>query len=162
MVVMGRVRVPHGIKGWVKIQPFTQDTEGLLDYAVWWLGRNGQWQARQVAEAAVHGATVIARFEGCEDREAAAGLRGAEVGIPRSELPETGSNEYYWSDLVGAQVVNRGNEALGEVAELLETGANPVLVLKGERERLIPFIAAVVVEVDIAGKRLVVDWERDY
>jgi 16S rRNA processing protein RimM len=162
MVVMGRVRAPHGIKGWIKVQPFTQQIEGLLDFERWWLGRNGQWQHYQVAEAAVHGATVIARLEGCESREAAAGLKGAEVAIPRSELPAAGANEYYWDDLIGANVVNRVGAALGQVTGLLETGANPVLVLKADRERLIPFIAGVVVEVDVAGRRIVVDWELDY
>jgi 16S rRNA processing protein RimM len=159
---MGRVRAPHGIKGWVKIQPFTQDTEGLLDYAEWWVGREGQWQSRRVEEAAVHGATVIARLEGCNDREAAASLKGAEVAVPRSELPAAGTDEYYWDDLIGAEVVNQAGQRLGAVESLLETGANPVLVLKAERERLIPFIAGVIVQVDVAGRRVVVDWELDY
>lgn len=162
MVVMGRVRAPHGIKGWVKVQPFTQEIEGLLDFAQWWVGRNGQWQSRRVMEASVHGAAVIAKLEGCEDRESAASLKGAEVAIPRSELPAAGTNEYYWDDLIGAEVVNRAGEPLGQVAGLLETGANPVLVLKAERERLIPFIAGVIVEVDVSDRRVVADWELDY
>jgi 16S rRNA processing protein RimM len=162
MVVMGRIRVPHGVKGWVKVQPFTQEVEGLLDYPEWWVGRDGDWKSRRVAEMAVHGATVIARFEGCDDREGAAALKGSDVAIPRSELPATGENEFYWRDLLGSEVSNPRGERLGKVAGLLDTGANQVLVLEGDRERLIPFIASVIVEVDLAGRRLVVEWEPDY
>jgi 16S rRNA processing protein RimM len=162
MVVLGRVRAPHGVKGWVKIQPFTQDIEGLLGYAQWWLGREGEWRERVVAEAAVHGATVIARLEGCDDREAAAELRGCEVAVPRTALPDPGAGEFYWNDLMGSEAFNRKGELLGRISQLMDTGANPVLVLQGERERLVPFIEGVVVEVDIARRRLVLDWERDY
>jgi 16S rRNA processing protein RimM len=162
MVVLGRVSAPHGIKGWVKVQPFTQEIEGLLDYPVWWLGRNGTWQQLKVAEAAVHGANVVARLEGCDDRESAAVLKGREVAVPRTELPAPGEGEFYWSDLIGAAVVNRKDESLGQVVRLLDTGANQVMVVEGERERLIPFIAGVILEVDIAASRVTVDWERDY
>lgn len=162
MVVMGRIRVPHGIKGWVKVQPFTHETEGLLDYPEWWVGRDGEWKPRRVAEMAVHGMTVIARLEGCDDREGAAAFKGSDIAIPRSELPETGENEFYWRDLLGAEVSNLRGEKLGKVASLLDTGANQVLVLEGDRERLIPFISSVIIEVDVAGKRLVVEWETDY
>jgi len=161
-VVLGRVSAPHGIKGWVKVQPFTQEIEGLLDYPTWWLGGNGTWQPLTVAEAAVHGATVVARLEGCADREAAAGLKGREVAIPRSQLPAPGEGEFYWSDLIGAAVVNRQGEPLGQVVQLLDTGANSVMVVEGDRERLVPFIAGVILEVDIAARRVTVDWERDY
>ncbi|HWA11845.1 MAG TPA: ribosome maturation factor RimM [Burkholderiales bacterium] len=162
MVVMGRIRAPFGIKGWVKIQPFSQEVDGLLGYRDWWLNRSGGWVSCRVAEVEAHRATVVARFEGCEDRDAAAKFTGADVAIPRSELPSPGRNEFYWADLVGAEVSNVRGESLGRVATLMETGANPVLVLEGDRERLVPFIEGVVVEVDVAGRRLVVDWERDF
>ncbi|HYJ19180.1 MAG TPA: ribosome maturation factor RimM, partial [Burkholderiales bacterium] len=97
-----------------------------------------------------------------DDREDAAAFKGSDVAIPRSELPETGENEFYWRDLLGAEVSNPRGDKLGKVASLLDTGANQVLVLEGEKERLIPFISGVIVEVDVAGKRLVVEWELDY
>jgi 16S rRNA processing protein RimM len=162
MVVMGRVRAPFGIKGWVKVQPFTHEVDGLLGYPAWWLNRAGEWNLQPVAEVTVHGPTVVVRFEGCEDREAAVKYTGAEVAIPRADLPATAKDEFYWADLIGAEVSNPRGESLGKVATLLETGANPVLVLEGDRERLVPFIASVVLEVDVAARRLVVEWERDY
>jgi 16S rRNA processing protein RimM len=162
MVVMGSVRAPHGVKGWIKVQPFTQEIDGLLDYPQWWLGRDGEWQPHRIAESAVHGVTVIARLEGCADREAAAALTGTEVGVPRELLPESREGEYYWRDLLGMEVLNRRGERLGLVARLLDTGANHVLVLEGDRELLIPFIADVILSVDITGRKLIVDWEYDY
>jgi len=162
MVVMGRVSAPHGVKGWIKVQPFTREIDGLLGYPLWWLGKDGEWRQHLIAESAVHGSLVLARLEGCTDREAATALKGAEVAIPRHLLPESGEGEYYWSDLLGIEVVNRRGEHLGRVAKVLETGANNVLVLEGEQELLVPFVDSVILSVDLAGRRLSVDWELDY
>ena len=159
---MGRVSAPHGIKGWIKVQPFTHEIDGLLAYPEWWFARDGEWRQFRVAESAVHGAVVLARLEGCTDREAAAALKGNEVAIPRRLLPENRQGEYYWSDLLGMEVLNRRGERLGRVAKVLETGANNVLVLEGEKERLVPFVDSVILNVDLAGGSLSVDWELDY
>lgn len=159
---MGRVSAPHGIKGWIKVQPFTEDIDGLLGYPEWWLGTDGAWVQCRVAEVAVHGAAVLARLEGCSDRKEAMGFKGAQVGIPRDRLPPSREGEYYWSDLLGMDVFNGRGEQLGRVVKLLETGANQVLVLGGERETLIPFIENVIVSVDLANKRIVADWSLDY
>ena len=159
---MGRVSTPHGVKGWIKVQPFTQEIDGLLGYPQWWLGSDGEWCEHRIAESAVHGALVLARLEGCTDREAAVVLKGAEVAIPRRLLPENREGEYYWSDLLGMEVFNRRGERLGRVAKVLETGANDVLVLEGEKERLVPFVGSVILNVDLASGRLSVDWELDY
>jgi 16S rRNA processing protein RimM len=159
MVVMGRVRAPHGLKGWIKIQPFTQEIEGLLDYPDWWLGGEGQWQQHRVAESAVHGSMVVARLDGFVDRDAAAGLRGRDVAVPRAALPENREGEFYWNDLLGMEVSDRNASKLGLVAKILETGANAVLVVQGDKELLVPFIQDVVVNVDLKARQLVVDWE---
>jgi len=162
MVVMGRVAGAFGIKGWIKVQPFTEFTDGLLDYRTWWLAQDGGWGEIRVEEGAVHGRSLIAKLEGCDDRDAANRLTGREVAVPRAELPANREGEYYWSELIGLDVVTREGVALGRVTGLLETGANPVLVVQGERERLIPFVEAVVVAVDVAGGRLTVDWGADF
>ena len=159
---MGRVSAPHGVKGWIKVQPYTQEIDGLLGYPEWWLAKDGEWRQHRIAESAVHGALVLVRLEGCADREAAAALKGAEVAIPRHLLPENREGEYYWSDLLGMEVLNRRGVHLGRVAKVLETGANSVLVLEGERELLVPFVDSVILAVDLADGRLMVDWELDY
>jgi 16S rRNA processing protein RimM len=163
MVVMGRIAGPFGIKGWVKVQPFTGAVDGLLGYPVWWLlGRDGVWSERRLCDGTAHGRVLVARLSGCEDRDAAAGLKGAEIAVPRAELPRSAQGEYYWADLIGLEVANREGVRLGRVLRLIETGANQVLVLGGDRERLIPFIEPVVVAVDLASGRLTVDWEADF
>lgn len=162
MIVMGRVGAPFGIKGWIKVQPFTRTVDGLLEHRAWWLGRDGSWGRSRVEDGAVHGRSVIAKLEGCEDRRAAARLKGLEVAIPRDELPASADGEYYWSDLIGLEVANHEGVALGRVTRLIETGASPVLVVQGERERLIPFAQPVVVSVDVANGRLTVDWGVDF
>jgi 16S rRNA processing protein RimM len=122
----------------------------------------GEWRDRSVAQAKVHGHTVVAKLDGCEDRDAAAALRGKLVAVPRAELPGTQSGEYYWADLIGLAVVNESAQPLGRVSGMLQTGANDVLVVSGERERLIPFIATVVRSVDLPAGVMRVEWDADY
>jgi 16S rRNA processing protein RimM len=110
----------------------------------------------------VQGRAVVARLEGCADRDAAAALRGRTVAVPRAALPGTKSGEYYWADLIGLAVVNESAQALGRITGILQTGANDVLVVAGERERLIPFIAEVIREVDLGAGVMRVEWGADY
>jgi 16S rRNA processing protein RimM len=111
----------------------------------------------------VHGATVVARLAGCDDRDAAARLRGAELAVPREALPAAAPGEYYWADLVGLDVVNAGGESLGKVQELFSTGANDVMrVGEGKGERLLPFVGTVVRNVDLAARRIEVEWGLDW
>jgi 16S rRNA processing protein RimM len=162
MVVMGRIAGAFGIKGWVKVHPFTQSVDSLTAYPIWWLSGAGGWRESQVEKAAAHGRAVIAKLAGVEDREAAERLQGCEVAVPRSQLPANEAGEYYWSDLIGLQVSNVQGMPLGRVVKLLESAAQQVLLIEGERERLIPFIESVVVSVDVAGGSLVVDWDADF
>jgi 16S rRNA processing protein RimM len=162
MLVMGRVTGPFAVSGWVKLQVFTERVDGLLDYPVWWIGQQGDWQQFEVEQGAAHGGSLLAKLKGVQDREQAAALRGREVAVPREALPGSAEGEYYWADLAGLRVANLEGEALGVVTGLLETGANQVLVVHGERERLIPFVAAVVKSVDVARGALVVDWGADF
>lgn len=159
---MGRISAPFGVKGWVKVHPDTESPGSLLAYKTWWIGRDGDWREAAVAEAKVQGASLAARLEGFEDRDAAAALRGKSVAVPRSQLPQARSGEYYWADLVGLRVVNAESQELGRIEQILQTGANDVLVVQGERERLIPFIASVIREVDPAAGVMRVEWSADY
>jgi len=144
------------------VYSYTEPREAVLDYDRWLLIRKDGLQEATVAEGQRHGKTVIVRIEGYDDRDDAAGLVGTEIGVPRDELPETGSDQYYWSDLEGLRVVHRDGSELGRVDYLLETGANDVMVVKGETERLIPFVMdKVVLGVDLAKGEIRVDWEWD-
>jgi len=159
---LGRVVGLFGVKGWVKVFSYTQPRQAILDYDRWFLERDGAWQAAAIAEGQGHGKSVIVRFEGYADRDAAATLIGCDVAVERDDLPSIEDGHYYWSDLEGLRVVHRDGTELGRVAYLLETGANDVLVTEGERERLIPFVAEkVILDVDFARGVITVDWEWD-
>lgn len=160
---MGRVVAPYAVRGWVKLQTFTEYLDSLLDYPVWRIGKDGDWRDYRVLDGKVHGQYLMASLEGVDDRNAAEALMGLDVAVLREEMPEADEDEYYWDDLIGLDVVNLAGEALGRVEGLLETGANDVLQVRdGETERLLPFVDAVVKEVDLEAGRLVVDWGLDY
>lgn len=158
---MGRISAPFGVKGWVKVQPNTAAPRNLLAYKTWWVGADGGWKETAVAEARVQGRAVVAKLEGCDDRDAAGALRGKMVSVPRAALPGTRSDEYYWADLIGLAVVDESAQALGRITGILQTGANDVLVVRGDRERLIPFIAEVIRDVDVGAGVMRVRWGAD-
>jgi 16S rRNA processing protein RimM len=162
MVVMGRIAAPYGVMGWVKIQPFTETLDGLFDYEQWWISDAAGWRVAIVEEARVHGKTVIAKFSGCDGRDAAFAMKGKEIAVARDDLPQADEGEYYWSDLIGVVVHNLQEVSLGRIGDVFATGANDVLVVQGERERLIPFVGQVVKEVDLVAGRMLVDWDADF
>lgn len=159
---MGRVRAPHGVRGWLKVQPYTEAVDGLLGYRRWWIGTARNWRQCEMLEGRVQGGDLVVRLEGIEDRDQAAAVRGWEIAVAKADMPVPAQGEYYWADLVGLRVVNLQGEELGRIAEVFATGANDVIVVRGERERLIPFIAPVVIEVAPDEARVVVDWGMDY
>jgi 16S rRNA processing protein RimM len=163
---MGRVTGPYGVRGWVKVAPFTEATDALAGYATWWLvpreGRAGT--AWRVESARAHADTVVAKLAGVDTREAAAALKGSLVAVPRDALPELGDDEVYVDDLVGMTVVNRRGETLGTVESVETSGAHPLLrvAAAGGAVRLVPFVAAHVDALDRAAGRIDVDWDADY
>lgn len=163
MVVMGRVVGAQGLQGWLKVQTFTEHLDSLLDYKSWQLGNDKHpWREYKVLECNLHTKVLVAKLEGVADRTAAEKFKGLLIAIPRSKLPQQAEDEYYWSDLIGMQVINQGNETLGIVETLLETGANDVLCVRNEQgEILIPFLNAVIQQVSLEEKIIRVDWHAD-
>jgi 16S rRNA processing protein RimM len=163
LLVMGRIIAPYGVKGWVRVVTFTEAPENLLAYSPWYLMLNGHWQEAEVQDGKLHGKGLVVRLAGCEDRDAAAGFSGKDIGVYRSQLPTPEADEYYWSDLVGLQVYTTQGILLGVVDHLIETGANDVLVIRGEREHLVPFVREQVVKsVDLEAGVMRVDWDPDF
>jgi len=163
-VEVGVVLGAWGIKGWFKLQPHAADPQALFASKRWWL-RDGHGAPRllKIMQAREQGDTVVASAQEVPDRNAAEALRGARVFVARTSFPSAGDDEYYWVDLMGLDVVNREGQALGRVADLIDTGVHSVLrVLEGDAERLIPFVAAYVDDVDLQARRIVVDWGVDY
>ncbi|MEE2890904.1 MAG: ribosome maturation factor RimM [Pseudomonadota bacterium] len=165
-VVVGRITSVFGIKGWAKVASFTEPQDNLLDYGPWLLNEQGRWRTVEVSEIARRSGSkggFIARFDDCRDRDAAARYTGLDIAVPRAALPAAEADEYYWSDLTGCRVRTLSGEALGAVDRIFATGANDVLVVKGEgRERLIPFTAAAVPKVDLDARVVYVDWDPDF
>jgi 16S rRNA processing protein RimM len=161
--MLGRINGLYGIRGWLKVYSYTSPITNIFNYSPWQLCLHGQWQTVSVCEKKTHGKGIIVRLESIHDRNEAARLLGADIAVYRSQLPTAPEDEYYWADLIGLTVINREGITLGQVDHLLETGANDVLVLKGERERLIPFLLRrVVLEVDLTQRVLRVDWNVDF
>ncbi|MDD5179886.1 MAG: ribosome maturation factor RimM [Gallionellaceae bacterium] len=160
MIVMGRVEGAQGILGWVKLKTYTEFVDGLAEFPVWWLGDDKHpWREVSVEKLAVQSKGLIAKFPGCNDRTTAEKYKGLLVSVPRSSLPKQRKDEYYWSDLIGLDVVNLAGESLGTVDNLMDTGANQVLCVQGgSGEVLIPFIASAIKQVSLAEKLIRVDW----
>lgn len=159
---MGRIAAPFGIKGWVKVQPYSEDPGALMDFESWRVGRGERHTQYSVEAVQDHGKALVAKLAGIDDRDAAYALRGQEISVAKSDLPPPEENAFYWSDLIGLKVVNRAGIELGTVDSLMESGANDLLVVKGQREYLIPFVVAFVGEVDLAGRTIRVDWGEDW
>ena len=153
-VVVGRISGLFGVHGWVRIFDYCRQRGDILGYDTWLLrqGNAGRLQAN----------TVGAQLEGCIEREAARTLIGSEISIRSDQLESPVDGEFYWRDLKGLTVLNMAGETLGVVADLLETGANDVLVVKGESELLIPYTTVTVDQVDLKDRHIRVHWERDY
>jgi 16S rRNA processing protein RimM len=162
-ILLGRVLGAFGVRGELKIQSFTDPENALLRYQPWILSQAGSEREFDGAKGRVTAKGVIATFPGIEDRDAAQALAGTEIWAPRSRLPKAKPGEYYWVDLEGLEVFNREGTALGRVSHLFDTGSNQVMVLSGERERLIPFIEGdFVLGVDLDARRIEVDWDADF
>lgn len=163
LIELGRVSGLHGVLGWVRVHSDTEPRERILEYRPWLLRIDDRWQSREVETGRIHGKGLIAKLRGCEDRDSAAALVAATIAVRRDQLPALGPEEYYWADLIGIEVVTGDGESLGRVDRLLETGANDVLVVVGDRERLIPYLPGRAVQsVDLAARRMVVDWDPEF
>ncbi len=173
-IEVGRIADAWGIKGWFKVLPYSADPEALFSSKSWYLLPTERGQAPfagcqrlAIQEVKAHSDSVVATAPAVGDRNAAEALRGSRIFISRAGFPKAGADEYYWVDLIGLEVVNREGVALGAVRELMSTGPQTVLVLgcqEGDKqvERMIPFVSAYVDDVDMAARRILVDWQPDY
>ena len=167
MVVLGRITAPYGVQGWVRLHPFGDDPDRWREIERWWLGCEendfSAWRAYPLQDLRLHGKTWVVKLVGVDDRNGAEQMVGQFVGAPRSALPATEQDEFYWADLVGLNVVNEKQERLGRVVEMIESGAHAVMVVvDGEIKRLLPFVGHVVKDVDVAAGMMRVDWELDW
>lgn len=168
MIVFGRLTEAWGIQGWLRLHPFGDDPLSWKQIRAWRLARDDQaadehWQCHTLSGLREQGGGLVVKFKGIDDRSQAEALAGCYCGALREALPPTAENEFYWADLVGMRVVNRDGDNLGTVSALIDTGAHAVLQIgEGEAQRLIPFVAAYVGEIEREAGIIHVDWGLDW
>lgn len=163
LIVLGRVSGIFGTGGGVRVYSYTDPRENILGYPHWHVRVDRQWQRRTLSDGRRQGKSVVAHLVGYDDRDQARALMGCEIAVPRAELPTPQQGEYYWADLQGLRVRNRDGVDFGIVSHLVETGANDVLVVQGDRERLIPMVVEqIVLRVDLDAGEMDVDWDPDF
>lgn len=167
ILIIGSIGASYGVKGWVKINSFTQNKDSIFDYAPWTIKlENGADQVVKIEQWRYHAKSLVAKLEGVEDRNAAELIKNAKISIESSQLPEL-DDDFYWKDIIGMQVVTNKGYELGVVKDMFETGANDVMLVKakvndafGQKERLLPFLYdSVVLNVNKDGKIITVDWD---
>ena len=162
---MGRIFGSWGVRGGVRVDPYSENPETLAGFKTWLVGHEGEWKEFNVLEARLHTTQIVAQLAGVDDRDAALRLKGSEVAGPRDSLPSPEDGSYYWSDLVGLAVVNAAGEVLGEVKEMFSNGAQDIMDVTasdvaGDEKRLVPWTA--VRSVDLEARRIEVEWEKDW
>jgi 16S rRNA processing protein RimM len=162
-VTLGRISGVFGVKGWIKVQSYTEPRDNIVGFGTWTLRRRGADTPVEVEAGRSHGTQVVAKLQGIDDRDRAREWVGADIVVDRERLPACEEGEYYWMDLEGLEVRTLDGRVLGTVHHLLATGSHDVLVLAGPPERLIPYVPGRVIrEVDLAAGFIVADWLPDY
>lgn len=157
--MIGRLGAAHGVAGAMHVTSFTEPPDNIAHYRPWLLGEGACFRPVQVQSVKPHGKGFVAQLAGITDREQAQALTGSLIAVARQSLPALPpGEEYYWRDLIGLAVVDGAGRDYGTVVQMLDTGVHDVLVIAGERETLIPFVAEFVLEVDLAGRRILVAW----
>lgn len=168
LIQVGHVHTAYGIKGWVWVMSRTEPIANIFSYGPWYLDRAGTLAKVVLVDHRAQGKGLVAQFAGCEDRNAADLMIGATIWVPKSALKTQSDNEYFWSDLIGMRVVTEQGVLLGCVDDMMETGANDVIVLKAcdgsvdDQERLLPWVDQVVLKIDREAKCITVDWDPEF
>jgi 16S rRNA processing protein RimM len=158
LIQLGFVGAPFGVRGWIKLRSHTDPPERLLDHRNLRIGRGGIWRDYRIEASGRSGGALTVKLAGVEDRDQAQALRGAEVCVPRSELPPRDDKDFYRADLIGCEVVNLEGLGLGVVQHFVETPAQVLMVVRGAQEFWIPAVPQHLRRVDLQERRVVVDW----
>jgi 16S rRNA processing protein RimM len=159
-ITIGKISGIYGVSGWLRVISYTRPRQNIFLYTAWLVGKGSEWVSRELVEGRQQGKGLVARIEGLDDRDNARMLIGREIAVYRSQMPDLPEGEYYWCDLMQMEVVNLQGDIIGKVSEVLETGANDVLVVTGEHRHLIPLIFDhYVIRIEQDTGRIVVDWD---
>ena len=160
MVAVGRIGSPFGVRGWLKVKSFTEPLDNIINYQPWLLSIKGKQVTVRVLDGKIHGSTILAKIEGCDDRDQALGFVNAEIYVRRDQFAELEEGEYYWSDLIGLTVIKADGHKLGIVDNLFSTGANDIMLVKGDKDYYVPFIMNnTVISVSLKTGTIQINWD---
>ncbi|MGO9932634.1 MAG: ribosome maturation factor RimM [Steroidobacteraceae bacterium] len=159
LIQLGFVGAPFGVRGWVKLRSHTDPPERLLEHRILQIGREESWRSYRIEASGRSGGALTAKLAGVEDRDQAATLRGAQICVPRDELPQRDAKDFYRTDLIGCEVVNLAGVGLGVVQHFVETPTQALMVVRGEREYWVPAVPQHLRRVDLQARQVVVDWD---
>ena len=162
-IIVGKIGGVYGVKGWLRIVSYTRPKENILTYNPWLVGAESSWDEMVILSSKANARGPIAKLEGVDDRDKAISHIGKNIVLLREQMLDLGPGQYYWCDLIRLNVVNLEGTCLGKISSIHETGANDVIITKGKRRYLIPFIVdRYIKEVDLQKRRVVVDWDPEY
>jgi len=159
-IVIGKFGKVFGVHGWLKIHSLAEPKEKILEFSPWLIEKNSQWQEIVIEAHKIQHQNIIVKLKNLDDLETAKLYTNLNIFIDRSLLPKLSPNEYYWEDLIGLKVINQENQELGIVDHLFNNGANDVIVIKGAKEYLIPYIKNIILNVDLKNKNIKVNWDE--
>lgn len=162
IITIGRLGKPYGLYGWLKLISFTEPLENILSYQDWFINTGKDWRQIKSYETKQQGNQMLVKFPGIDTPEKAKQLSNAVLGIQREQLAPLPEGEFYWSDLEGLRVINTQGVELGTIDYLFNTGSNDVIVVKGAKEHLLPYLKKVVLAVNLAEGAMLVDWDEDW
>jgi len=160
LVEMGCVGAPFGVKGWVKVRSYMDPPERVFEQRRLQLLRQGAAETYKIEATGRSGGQLTAKLVGVDDRDRATALRGAVIVVARADLPAGRRQDFYRSDLLGCEVVNVAGRRLGVVDHFVETPAQVLMVVRGEVEFWVPAVPQHLRRVDLALRRVVVDWDE--
>ncbi|CAL7959883.1 Ribosome maturation factor RimM [Gammaproteobacteria bacterium] len=161
-IIIGSFGKTFGVRGWIKINSFTSPKRNIIDFRPWLIQRNNSWEEIRVEASREHSDNIIVKLPNCSSPEEAQNFTNTKIAVWQKQLPKLQPNEYYWMDLIGLKVINLQEIEFGVVQDLMATGANDVLIVAGDRKRLIPYISNIILNVDLAKKIIQVDWQQDF
>jgi 16S rRNA processing protein RimM len=161
-IIIGSFGKTFGVRGWLKVNSFTHPKRNILDFGSWLIKKGDFWREIIPEDSCARSKDIIAKLPGCNSPEEARCFTNIKIAVWQNQLPKLRSDEYYWRDLIGLRVFNLQNIDFGFVKDLISTGANDVLVVLGDRKRLIPYLSSVIIKVDLEEKKIMLDWQQDW
>lgn len=161
-IILGKFGQSYGIKGWLRVHSATSPPDNILRYIPWQIEHQGSWRVVEVTGSKLQGKHILVKLAECDTPEQAKNFTNDPIAIEHNQLPALPPGEYYWSDLIGLRVFNQQGVDFGIVDSLFETGSNDVLIITGNRRRLLPYTTAVIQHIDLTHRQILVDWDADF